>query len=98
MSEPEFLTATRSAYDAVAEEYAEAVGDAVWDDPFARAMLRAFAETVRRDGPRPVADVGCGPGRLTGRLHGPGPDAFGADPPPENPAIPPREQPDPRLD
>lgn len=93
MSEPEFLTATRSAYDAVAEEYAEAVGDAVWDDPFARAMLRAFAETVRRDGPRPVADVGCGPGRLTGRLHDLGLDAFGVDLSPEMLAIARREQP-----
>ncbi|HEU5127297.1 MAG TPA: class I SAM-dependent methyltransferase [Glycomyces sp.] len=93
MSEPEFLTATRSAYDALAEEYAESVGDTVWNDPFARAMLGAFAETVRQAGPRPVADVGCGPGRLTGRLHGLGLDVFGVDLSPRMLAVARREQP-----
>jgi SAM-dependent methyltransferase len=37
-----------------------------------------FAEMVRANG-GPVADVGCGPGHVTARLHELGTDAFGID-------------------
>jgi SAM-dependent methyltransferase len=47
--------------------------------PFQRGILGLFAELVRAGGNGPVADVGCGPGRLTGHLHGIGLDAFGID-------------------
>jgi hypothetical protein len=40
--------------------------------PHLRAALRLFAEQV--DGP--VADVGCGPGEITARLHALGVDVF----------------------
>ena len=44
-----------------------------------RAVLATFAELVSRDRLGPVADVGCGPGRITGYLHHLGLDAFGVD-------------------
>lgn len=34
---------------------------------------------MRTGGGGPVADVGCGPGRITAHLHGLGADAFGID-------------------
>ncbi|WP_460362527.1 class I SAM-dependent DNA methyltransferase [Actinocorallia lasiicapitis] len=64
-----------AAYDGVAELYAERFGNALEDEPFARAMLGAFAELTRG----PVADVGCGPGHVTGLLRTLGVDAFGLD-------------------
>ncbi|WP_198292702.1 class I SAM-dependent methyltransferase, partial [Salinispora arenicola] len=49
------------------------------DRPLDRALLGAFAERVRRSGNIRVADVGCGPGRVTILLHRLGLDAFGID-------------------
>jgi hypothetical protein len=45
--------------------------------PLDRALFAAFAEWVRAAGNRPVADVGCGPGRVTVFLKDLGLDAFG---------------------
>jgi SAM-dependent methyltransferase len=42
-------------------------------------MLAAFAELVQAAGGGPVADLGCGPGRVTAHLDGPGVAAFGVD-------------------
>ncbi|WP_173159432.1 class I SAM-dependent methyltransferase [Phytohabitans suffuscus] len=53
--------------------------DALASEPFQRGILALFAELVRAQGEGPVADVGCGPGRLTAHLHSIGPDAFGID-------------------
>ncbi|MFD1148697.1 class I SAM-dependent methyltransferase [Saccharothrix hoggarensis] len=75
MTEPDFLTTTRTSYDTVAVDYADLARDMLADNPADRAVLGLFAELV--DGP--VADVGCGPGRITGHLHGLGVDAFGID-------------------
>lgn len=47
--------------------------------PLDRALLAVFAELVRTDGNKPVADVGCGPGRVTILLDRLGLDAFGID-------------------
>jgi SAM-dependent methyltransferase len=47
--------------------------------PLDRAMLAAFAELAREPGGGPVAEVGCGPGRVTAHLHGLGVDVFGVD-------------------
>jgi SAM-dependent methyltransferase len=74
---------TRDAYDEWAEEYAERFADALVGDPFDRAMLGVFAELVRAEGGGPVADIGCGPGRLTPYLAGLGLDVFGIDLSPE---------------
>lgn len=75
MTEPAHLTATRNSYDTVATDYARLLGDALAASPFDRAILGAFAELV--DGP--VADLGCGPGRITGHLASLGLDVHGID-------------------
>lgn len=68
MTEPEFLRATRAAYDAVAEGYAMRFAAELAAKPLDRAMLAGFAELVRSAGNRPVADIGCGTGRVTAHL------------------------------
>jgi SAM-dependent methyltransferase len=47
--------------------------------PLDRALFAVFAELVRVGGNRPVADVGCGAGRVTILLSRLGLDAFGVD-------------------
>ncbi|MFK4066446.1 class I SAM-dependent methyltransferase [Streptomyces sp. NPDC029674] len=79
MTEPSYLAAVRESYDAVAADYVNIVKDPVELDPLSRAMLAAFAETVREGGRGPVADVGCGPGKVTAHLAGLGVDVFGID-------------------
>jgi SAM-dependent methyltransferase len=79
MSEPPDLLATRAAYDAVAVDYEELLRDQLTAKPYDRAILAAFAERVLRSGNRAVADVGCGPGRITEHLDSLGLDAFGID-------------------
>ncbi|OLT10910.1 methyltransferase [Actinomadura sp. CNU-125] len=76
MEPPSFLDATRASYDALAADYAEWIRDELAVKPLDRAMLDAFAEHVR---PGPVADVGCGPGRITAYLHARGVQAYGID-------------------
>jgi hypothetical protein len=46
-AEPEFLRATRYAYDASAEEFAELFRDDLVRKPWDRALLAGFAELVR---------------------------------------------------
>ncbi|MGF6882011.1 ubiquinone/menaquinone biosynthesis C-methylase UbiE [Nocardia sp. GAS34] len=75
--------ATRDAYDEWAEVYTERTAGLLPSEPFDRAMLGVFAELVRADGGGPVADVGCGPGRLTPYLADLGLDVFGIDLSPE---------------
>ncbi|WNV86514.1 methyltransferase domain-containing protein [Umezawaea sp. Da 62-37] len=72
----DFLDTTRASYDIVAADYADLLRTALAENPFDRAMLAAFAELVP-DGP--VADIGCGPGRVTAHLRGLGVDASGID-------------------
>lgn len=79
MTEPGFLRATRASYDALAEDYAEMVRGELAARPLERALLAAFAELVRAGGGGPVADVGCGTGRITAYLHGLGLDVSGID-------------------
>jgi SAM-dependent methyltransferase len=76
-TEPTFVRATRVAYDTVAVDYAELLRDELAAKPVDRALLTLFAELVRGGGP--VADLGCGPGRVTAHLHSLGVDAFGVD-------------------
>ncbi|MFE2974273.1 SAM-dependent methyltransferase [Streptomyces sp. NPDC059258] len=77
--EPSYLDPIRLSYDAVAADYARTVKDPDALDPLSRAMLSAFAELVRAGGRGPVADVGCGPGKVTAHLAGLGVSAFGVD-------------------
>lgn len=88
MSEATYLDATRTAYDIVAVSYEQILRDELDGKPLDRAMLAAFAELVR-DAPdgRPVADLGCGPGRVTAHLHRLGVNAFGVDLSPEMIAV-----------
>ncbi|MFJ2027666.1 class I SAM-dependent DNA methyltransferase [Streptomyces sp. NPDC087897] len=67
------------SYDTVAADYARTVKDPGALDPLSRAVLGAFAELVMSAGLGPVADVGCGPGKVTAYLSGLGVPAFGID-------------------
>ncbi|MCX5060609.1 MULTISPECIES: class I SAM-dependent methyltransferase [unclassified Streptomyces] len=77
MTDTDFLTATRTFYDAVADDYADQFRDGLTHRPLDRALLTAYAELVGGDGP--VADLGCGPGRTTGYLASLGLQVFGLD-------------------
>ncbi|WP_317617791.1 hypothetical protein [Streptomyces sp. SDr-06] len=57
MTEPDFVRATRRAYDAIADDYARAFSSELEAKPLERAMLGAFAEMVQTAGGGPVADV-----------------------------------------
>ena len=85
--EPDFLRDTRASYDAVAVRYAEWLRDELAAKPFDRAILAAFAELVRAAGQGPVADIGCGAGRVTAHLNGLGVTAFGIDLSPQMVAV-----------
>ena len=47
--------------------------------PPEREVMALVAEWVRAHGGGPIADVGCGPGRITAHLRDLGVDAFGID-------------------
>jgi SAM-dependent methyltransferase len=92
------VDATRTSYNTVAADYAELVKAELGNKPLDRAMLAAFAEYVRAGGGGPVADLGCGPGRVTVHLEGLGLDAFGVDLSPEMVAVARRSHPHLRFD
>ncbi|MBT2527623.1 methyltransferase domain-containing protein [Streptomyces sp. ISL-99] len=76
---PSHLRATADAYDAVAVRYAALPRndlDALAPD---RAVLTAFAELTRTTDAGPVAELGCGLGRVTVHLRDLGLDVFGVD-------------------
>jgi len=79
MTEPSYLAAIRESYDTVAADYVQLVKNPAELDPLSRAMLAAFAETVRSAGLGPVADLGCGPGKVTAYLAELGVPVFGID-------------------
>ncbi|MCO1654262.1 class I SAM-dependent DNA methyltransferase [Pseudonocardia humida] len=77
MQQPPDLDIVRASYDRVADTYVDrAVGDLV-SEPWLRAALAGFAESVRGLGP--VLDVGCGPGTVTAHLAQLGLDVSGID-------------------
>ncbi|HYN92586.1 MAG TPA: class I SAM-dependent methyltransferase [Pilimelia sp.] len=75
------IEAVRSSYDAVAQRYAEEIGDELIAKPVDRALYHCFAELVREHvgAGRPVGDVGCGPGHVTRHLTGLGLTVVGVD-------------------
>lgn len=99
MNEPEYLSATRRSYDAVAQEYADLFRGELQELVFGRSFLGAFAELVRADGGGLVADVGCGPGQVTALLRREfGLDSYGVDLSPEMVALARRENPGVRFE
>ena len=87
MTEPDFLRDTRASYDAVAVGYAARFGHELTAKPLDRAMLSGFADLVRAADPGPVADIGCGTGRVTAHLNDLGVQAFGIDLSPQMVAV-----------
>jgi SAM-dependent methyltransferase len=77
---PGYLAVTRAAYDTVAADYAGLLRDELTGRPVERAALATFAELVRAAGVAgPVAEAGCGPGRITAHLDRLGLPIFGVD-------------------
>jgi ubiquinone/menaquinone biosynthesis C-methylase UbiE len=76
MSEPAFLTTTRTSFDAIAADYSATFAGELAGKPLDRALLAAFAELVPGG---PVTDVGCGPGHATAHLASLGLDVHGID-------------------
>jgi SAM-dependent methyltransferase len=93
-----WLSDTHSSYDTDASGYVEKVRGLLGERPYLRASLALFAELVHGVGGGPVADVGCGPGYVTGHLHELGVEAFGIDISPEMIAIARRDYPDLRFE
>jgi SAM-dependent methyltransferase len=92
VTEDQFLTTTRHTYAIVAENYDQFVPP-VDEDVEDRALLTAFADLVHADGGGPVADLGCGTGRVTAYLAAAGLDVAGVDLSPEMLAIARRNHP-----
>ncbi|HEV2346978.1 MAG TPA: class I SAM-dependent methyltransferase [Actinocrinis sp.] len=93
MNEPDFVRTTRASYDTIADGYAELVRGELAAKPLERALLAAFAELVHTESRGPVADVGCGTGRVTAHLHELGVPVFGIDLSPGMIAVARREHP-----
>ncbi|GLW94883.1 class I SAM-dependent DNA methyltransferase [Actinokineospora globicatena] len=93
MTEPPYITEARDTYDLVADDYEVRLRGDLERRSFDRAMLAAFAELV--DGQ--VADLGCGPGRITAHLDSLGLSAFGIDLSPGMVAVARRRYPDLRF-
>ncbi|AXK34867.1 class I SAM-dependent methyltransferase [Streptomyces armeniacus] len=99
--EPEaerWLTDTRASYDADAADYADEVRNLLAELPAEQDVMALFAERVRAYGGGLVADVGCGPGRITAHLRDLGVDAFGIDLSPRMIEIARREHPGVRFE
>lgn len=76
------MSTARAVYDATAEAYANLVGTEltpVFEGPIDRAILSAFVEYLTTSIAGPVADVGCGPGRVTAYLAASGVEVVGVD-------------------
>ncbi len=98
VTESTYLHATQLAYDTVAADYAELLRDELDTKPLDRAMLAAFAELVQAPEAGEVADLGCGPGRITAHLQSLGVNAFGIDLSPRMVAVARRSHPDLRFE
>jgi SAM-dependent methyltransferase len=92
-----WLEDTRASYDTVAGSYADLTRHLLDETPEERAVLALFADMVRVRGGA-VADVGCGPGRITAHLRQLGVDAFGIDLSPGMIQVARREHPGLRFD
>lgn len=98
MNSSNFISRVRASYDILAADFAEWVRDELAAKPLDRAVLNGFAELVSPHNDRPVADIGCGSGRVTGYVHRLGLPVFGIDLSPELLAVAREAQPDLRFD
>jgi SAM-dependent methyltransferase len=98
MPEPSDVSDTRRAYDIVATDYAHLLQSELASKPMDRAVIAAFSELVQATGNRRVADIGCGPGRVTAHLDSLGLEAFGVDLSPVMVAIARQAHPSPRFE
>ncbi len=76
------LEEVRRGYTLLGAHFPDRMSTDLATKPWDRAVLQVFADLVLGDRaaqPGPVADVGCGLGRLTAHLHALGLDAFGVD-------------------
>ena len=67
VSDPEHVATVRAAYEAMADTYTTWVGteiSAATEASLDRALLGVFVDSVAHTTPGPVADLGCGPGRV----------------------------------
>lgn len=79
MKVPDHKPQTRHCYDIVADDYATLIPDLSAETALDLAMIDAFAERCLRAQLGPVADAGCGPGRISAHLAERGVDVFGLD-------------------
>ncbi|MFE0642484.1 class I SAM-dependent methyltransferase [Streptomyces sp. NPDC058877] len=80
MAEAAYLTATRRSYDTVAVDHERLPSDQLARTPLGRAVLAGWVEGVEAaGGPRTIAGLGCGTGRVTSRPRRLGAEAFGVD-------------------
>lgn len=92
VTDDHFLNPTRATYAIVAGSY-DRFAPSIAEDVEDRALLTAFADLVRAGGGGPVADLGCGTGRVTAYLAETGLDVSGVDLSPEMLAIARRDHP-----
>ena len=82
MPEGDHVAAARAVYDASADAYLEFVGTEIssaTEAPVDRSVLTAFIDLLAAGTSGRVADVGCGPGRVTALLAAHGLDVVGLD-------------------
>ena len=82
MSGEDQVATARAVFDQAATRYVQFVGTEIssaTEDPIDRALLVAFIELIKRQSVVRVADVGCGPGRVTAFMAERGLDVVGVD-------------------
>ena len=79
MTAPDQKSQTRHDYDIVADDYATLIPGLSAETALDIAMIDDFAERCLKVQLGPVADVGCGPGRISAYLAERGVDVFGVD-------------------
>jgi SAM-dependent methyltransferase len=80
--DPGHVDSARRVYDLAASRYVDFVGteiNAATEAPIDRSLLMAFVELVQGGPSGPVADIGCGPGRVAAFLVHHGLDVVGVD-------------------
>lgn len=79
MTAPDHRRQTLTGYDIVAENYGTLIPDLSVETSLDIAMIDDFAERCLSAPTSPVADLGCGTGRVTAHLAARGVDVFGVD-------------------